>query len=366
MKKILAMMLTAAMMLSMSAAVMADNANLDNPKGPYTDEATVTVKKTYKLENEGMTSPAETFEFSDLTCTTVTNAADGVTAANAPLPTIGDVSYTAGEATKAGAVKEVVITLPDTIDEGETIEPDAETGRYEKYPSVGVYTYTFYEIDGKTAGVTYREEEDVITLVVTVVETDGKLRVASIHTEDTTDATQKKSDNFENIYSAGKLEVKKTVTGNLGDKSKEFTVKVTFKAPEGKTVKEAIKYTDGTDEKTISVEAMADGTETVEIVLVHDETVIFTNIPYGVTYTVEENDYTKDADGNKDYDAAKYDDNKSGTIGAETVSTTIINNKETGVDTGISVDSIPYIAMLGVVAVGGAGVVVSKKRRSED
>ncbi|MBO5127241.1 MAG: QVPTGV class sortase B protein-sorting domain-containing protein, partial [Clostridia bacterium] len=56
----------------------------------------------------------------------------------------------------------------------------------------------------------------------------------------------------------------------------------------------------------------------------------------------------------------------SGVINSATENLGITNNKGAEVDTGISVDSIPYIAMLGVVAIGGTGFIVSKKRRSED
>lgn len=332
MKKIISLALALVLVLSMSTVAFAT----DGEETTYTDMSTVTLTKEYKLTNDGTTSPAETFAFSALTCTNVTDAADGVTTGNAPVPTIASVAYAAGEAGSETARKNITITLPT-------------------YTSVGIYTYTFTETDGGTAGVTYRS--DAITLVVTVIEQGGKVRVAAVHTEG---EGKGKSGEFNNEYSAGSLSVKKTVTGIMGDQQKEFTVKVTFTAPEGDTVREAITYVDGTETKTIAAGEGWTGSKEVEITLKHDETVTFTNIPYGVTYTVVENDYTAEADGG--YDAASYnfdDNNKKIDTASENV--TITNNKDGEIDTGITMDSMPYILLLAVTCMG-LFVFVSKKR----
>ena len=326
MKKILSLALALVLVLSMGTVAFA--AGGEEPT--HTDMSTVTLTKEYELTNIGTTSPAETFTFSALTCTGVTDAADGVTTTNAPVPTIASVSYTAGEAGGTNAKKNITITLPT-------------------YTSVGIYTYTFTETDGGTAGVTYRSDD--ITLVVTVIEQNGKVRVAAVHTEN----EGKKSGEFNNVYSAGSLSVKKIVTGIMGDQQKEFTVKVTFTAPEGDTVREAITYVDGTETKTIGG-GWTDSKE-VEITLKHNETVTFANIPYGVTYTVVENDYT--AGG---YDAAHYNfDDSNKKIDSASENVTITNNKGGVVDTGINMDSMPYILMLAVVFMG-LFVFFSKKR----
>lgn len=337
MKKFLSMMLALVLVLSMSTVAFAT----EGGENTYADMTTVTLTKEYKLTNAGTTSPAETFNFSALTCTNVTDAADGVTTANAPVPTINNVSYTAGEAGSESAKKNITITLPT-------------------YTSVGIYTYTFSEINGGTAGVTYRS--DAITLVVTVIEQNGKVRVAAVHTEGEGVAT--KSGEFNNEYSAGSLSVKKTVTGIMGDKEKEFTVKVTFTAPEGDTVREAITYIDGNEIKTIAAgEGWTDSKE-VDITLKHNETVTFNNIPYGVTYTVVENDYTGKDNGGYDPASYQFDDNNK-KIDSASESVTITNNKGGVVDTGINMDSMPYILMLAVVFMG-LFVFFSKKRKMRE
>ena len=146
----------------------------------------------------------------------------------------------------------------------------------------------------------------------------------------------------------------------MGDQQKEFTVKVTFTAPTGDTVREAISYTDGTESKTIATNAWTDGKAEVEITLKHDETVTFTNIPYGVTYTVVENDYTAEADGG--YDEASYNfDDENKKIDSASENVTITNNKDGEIDTGITMDSMPYILLLAVACMD-LFVFFSKKR----
>ena len=334
MKKLLSLALALVLVLSMSTVTFA----AESGETIYKDMSTVTLTKEYKLTNTGTTSPVEAFGFSKLTCTNVEDAGVGMTASNAPVPTIANVSYSAGEAGGENAKKNITITLPE-------------------YDSVGIYTYTFTEIDGGTAGVTYRS--DAITLVVTVIEQNGKVRVAAVHTEGDGEA---KSGEFNNEYSAGSLSVKKNVTGIMGDRKKEFTVKVTFTAPTGDTVREAITYVDGTETKTIATNAWTDGKAEAEITLKHDETVTFTNIPYGVTYTVVENDYTtKDK-----YDKASYNfDDSNKKIDSASENVTITNNKDGEIDTGISMDSMSYILLLAVACMG-LFVFISKKRKMRE
>ena len=58
-----------------------------------------------------------------------------------------------------------------------------------------------------------------------------------------------------------------------------------------------------------------------------------------------------------------YDENRNGTIEADTVSTTVINNNPTAVNTGVILHSAPYILLL--VGVGAAAVafLILKKHR---
>lgn len=343
MKKILSFVLALVMILSLSTVVFA--ADGDTTTTPtYTDMETVTITKWYNNRNNGV-SPAETLEFNH-TKVGVTNAGviDAETGAVVTIDTMPDlvsvasISFDEGDAGKVindGDKRDIVVTLP-------------------KYEAVGIYTYTINEVAGTMAGVTYHTAD--IKLVVTVIEQDGKVRVAAVHTEESGD----KKDTFTNVYESGSLSVNKQVTGNLGDLDKNFTVTVTFTAPEGETVGAPIYYTDNGQEMTIA--ANWEDTTSVNIDLKHDETVTFTNIPEGVTYTVIEDDYTGDG-----YDEAVYEYSDDAKLvdtdidGENKDSVVITNNKEAEVDTGIALDSMPYIMILAVVA--GAFVLTSFKKR---
>ena len=160
-----------------------------------------------------------------------------------------------------------------------------------------------------------------------------------------------------NTYSAGSLSVSKKVEGNLGDKKKDFNVTVTFTAPEGKTVAGAITWTDG---ETAGSATFTDGEATARITLNHDETVTFTNIPYGVTYTVVEDDYTGEG-----YDAAKYSE-FDGEINSAKDEVTITNNKGAEIDTGITTDSMPCIVLMGIVVLAGVAMIAKRRAANND
>lgn len=337
MKKLIALLLAMTMVLGMGATVMAADGDQQPP-----DAGTVTITKIYKAPNGGV-SPLETFTFSTLSCIEVTDVAAGVSIADAPIPTIVPVSYTEGEATTDGSgtgTKTAEITLPAVS----------------AFPSVGVYTYKFNEEAGTTAGVTYKTED--LFLVVTVIQgSDGKLRVAAVHCEGSHNKGTKgdgtKKDDFENEYKSGTLAVTKKVTGNLGDQSKYFKVKVTFTAAAGKEIRSTIKYSGGSK----GYENVKVQNNTAEIEVKHNDTVTFENVPEGVTWKVEESSYT--ADG---YDAATYS-KETDTIAAGDADTcTITNNKEQTIDTGINMDSLPYFVIIGIVA--AVAVVFFMKRRA--
>lgn len=334
MKKFLSILLALALVLSLGTVAFAAGGE---PSTTYEDQGTVTLKKIYKLENESTTSPAETFTFSAVTCDAVEGVGNDVTKENAPLPTVSPVQFEEGTATTEGKEGTFTITLPEISE----------------YKSVGVYTYSFTENTGTTAGVEYSTQKIELKVYVLNDGNGSYIRVPSIVTK----VGDKKLESIENTYSAGSLAVTKSVTGNLGDKQKDFNVTVTFTKPEGKTVNSTISYTDETDTETILPTEWSGNTATANITLKDGETVTFTNIPYEVTYTVVEEDYTGEG-----YLAAQYDDNANGTINAAAISTTITNDKnvEGVIDTGVFMDSLPYVLLL----VGAcAGLVVFFARR---
>lgn len=349
-KKLTAGALALSMMFAMATPAFAATSDKT-----YENMSTVTITKNYKLTNEGTVSPAEEFKFT-INPDSVTDAAAGITKDNMPVPTIGTVSYIAGDAGKTGEMsKKVTINLPD-------------------YTSVGVYTYIIKETAGNTAGVTYYGKD--IVLKVTVIEQNGKIRVAAVHTEDPVDGkydTEKgegsrKKDDFDNIYSAGDLNVKKVVEGNLGDKSKKFDFTVVFTNNTGKEIKSTIAATvagrDATEfegENKFDVKWDANKQYTYHFSLAHDETATFANLPYGVTYTVSESSY----DGYKTTTAYSENSGEQNKIDTASETLTVTNTKTGEVDTGVILDNAPYMLMLTVVAAGAMTLVIKKRREEE-
>ncbi len=344
MKKLLSMALILVLILSLGTVAFAvDQAAATT----YTDVSTVTITKTYKAANGGV-SPAETFTFSDFTKVSIreNSAATWPTA----LPTITSIAYAEGKATADGTgtgTATATITLPT-------------------YTAVGIYTYSFNEVTPttKTAGVTYNS--DTMYLVVTVVEQNGKVRVGAVHCEGATVTDgavpangSDKTDEFANTYESGTLAVSKTVTGNMGDKSKYFDVTVTFTAATGEAINSTITYTGGKYTEAVTV---SNNTATIQVK--HGDTVTFSNVPKGVTWTVAEADYTAAANGG--YDAAVYSTETAAMTAGGAATCTITNNKDVTVDTGISLDSLPYIVIAVLVVAALAVMIIRKRRYNED
>lgn len=299
----------------------------------YADMDSVVIKKNYELANEGTFSPAEMFSF-DIEADNVTDASDDITPENMPMPTIGTVSYLRGEAGSTTKTKEIKIDLP-------------------KYNSVGVYTYIIHEVAGDNAGVTYYG--DAILLRVTVIEQDGKLRIAAIHTEDPESTGEGKKDDFDNLYSAGELEVHKDVEGIMGNKEKYFEFTVQLTGEEGKTYQDSYAITGGSyDANPTSIKIKPGETTEATFYLKDDDTIHIENLPYGVEYKVSETP------------VADYVTTETGTEGEvdEAVEQANFTNTKGGtVDAGVVLDSAPYLFTL--TGAAGVGLLLTLRRRHQ-
>ena len=299
----------------------------------YADMDSVVIKKNYELANEGTFSPAETFSF-DIEADNVTDASDDITPENMPMPTIGTVSYLRGEAGSTTKTKEIKIDLPE-------------------YDSVGVYTYIIHEVAGHSAGVTYYG--DAILLRVTVIEQDGKLRIAAVHTEDPESTGEGKKDDFDNLYSAGKLEVHKDVEGIMGNKDKYFEFTVQLTGEEGKTYQDSYAITGGSyDANPDSIEIKPGETTEATFYLKDGDTIHIENLPYGVEYKVSETpvaDYVTTETGTE------------GEVDAAVEQANFTNTKGGTVDAGVVLDSAPYLFTL--TGAAGVGLLLTLRRRHQ-
>ena len=289
----------------------------------YTDVEEVVITKTYKAAGvtDGIKSPAASFTVS---------AGDGEVidgeATSAPaLGTITAASFAEGAATSTGSTGNIKIVLPN-------------------YDKVGVYQYTLKETPGNLAGVTYDNTE--YYLKVTVINQDGqKVRVAALHKGS---ASGNKENSLENTYTAGALQITKTVDGNLGDKTKYFEFKVTLTGMGESVYADSYNVTGGS--YTGNPTTIAIGTETT-FKLKDGDTIKIANLPAGVKYEVTETE----AEG---YTTTKTAD--TGTIEGSVATAAFTNTKNGEVDTGIRLDSLPYLMML---AIAGAGLVVLVARK---
>ena len=335
MKKLLSLALALIMVLTLSVAVFA----ADNQEASF--------NLTYKLENADTSNPAETFTFT-FTNGQVTDAAAGTVAPSVPDAT---VSFDAGSATVDGFQKQVSVALGGVT-----------------WPSVGIYTYDVTQKAGTTAGVTYSDVTAKLKVTVARDDATGEYYTAfvtlSLADDNNDGQTDVKTANFENTYSAGSLSVTKNVTGNLGDREKYFAITVTLTGEAGKTYADSYPVTGGSKLVDGAADAAA---ATISVgtpatfYLKHGETLTIANLPYGVTYTVTEADYTSEGYDEEDI---VYSDDANKKIDSATDTVTITNTKGTTVDTGVVLDSLPYVLLIAVAVVGV--VAFTAKKRTTD
>lgn len=171
------------------------------------------------------------------------------------------------------------------------------------------------------------------------------------------------------VRNTQQLTVSKTVTGMLGDTNKTFT----FQLKDAKGNAVAI---DSTDDTAISTTGNATWTGTDgKFTLKHGDTITFNKLPVGTYYVYEldeegalkhyqttwtgaDTEQTTPIEGSNERKATV-------TIGTDAKTLAFTNHCNLFPDTGVLLDTLPYIVILAVVA-GGVALLMLRKHRKED
>ncbi|WP_275655561.1 DUF7601 domain-containing protein [Streptococcus oralis] len=398
-KKLVTASIAAVTALSVFRGVptFADDNDVATAKATGETSAKVSINKVLNIA-EGITTPEATFTF---TFTPKT----GTSSNGAPYETIDSSN---GQITD----KNVSYSGTDVLATGQT-NIKKETGdifREVNYTHAGEYVYTVAEKqnvgwkviqkNGSPIDFMTYDNRNYEMHVIVKNKTTGGTYISSVYFKQVSPSvngkvkpsesgTTYKYDLFTNIYrkNAGKitdpnepnpnkpnvskvdpnaksLVIKKVVSGATADKSKDFTFKLTFTKASTET-SQSITGKIGETSKTFVY-----GQETT-ITLRHDQSLVFDTIPAGTRYKLVET-------GSQGYTAsAAYKENGASKNQAGTVSTnftqdsiligekpndnTITNSLPDVTPTGLLIDNLPFILMIGL---GLAGfVVLSKKRR---
>lgn len=398
-KKLVTASIAAVTALSVFRGVptFADDNDVATAKATGETSAKVSINKVLNIA-EGITTPEATFTF---TFTPKT----GTSSNGAPYETIDSSN---GQITD----KNVSYSGTDVLATGQTnIKKDTgDIFREVNYTHAGEYVYTVAEKQNVGWAQILKNSVPIDSMtydnrsyemhVIVKNKTTGGTYISSVYFKQVSPSvngkvkpsesgTTYKYDLFTNIYrkNAGKitdpnepnpnkpnvskvdpnaksLVIKKVVSGATADKSKDFTFKLTFTKASTET-SQSITGKIGETSKTFVY-----GQETT-ITLRHDQSLVFDTIPAGTRYKLVET-------GSQGYTAsAAYKENGASKNQAGTVSTnftqdsiligekpndnTITNSLPDVTPTGLLIDNLPFILMIGL---GLAGfVVLSKKRR---
>lgn len=271
------------------------------------------------------------------------------------------------------------------------------------FKKVGKYYYLISE-QTRNDGISYDDPkilEITVTNDTTNTESDTLYYTYALYNEDDIDKSREntnyKVSDFKNEYPVGKLDVTKKVTGNMSDKARGFSIavilsssgdistsKATYKVGDGQSTEITFTYDKDSNESTATITPTLQHGQKLEIV----------GIPDGVSWTVKEvalDDYlqtytstntnvtlTSEANANGTLDDKKtsvvsdgYSGSASGTFNfgntdAKAFAVAIENYKNSDIDTGVVLESLPYVIILAIVAVGAIMFLARKRKHSED
>lgn len=336
--------------------------------------ATAALAGAMVLSMNGMSAFAAVTDF-NLTKEVTT---DGNT--HAPNTTFSFTIEEGGASTFEGAVVSAGVAGGLTLDtannfsfapEADTSASYTKTGKIKvdatKFTDPGVYHYLVTETKGNYNGINYDTTPRHVYVYV-VNKTDGTDGYEVQAVKVVKDGEKDKADNLTivNSYGDGTKDddihdfiIKKTVTGNQGNKNKEFSFTVTIDGDDtdkaGKEKYKAVKTPKTGDPEIMHITDEGAATFT----LMDGETLHIYGLSENDEYTVTEADYSTEG-----YTTSVKDKNAKGKLTSDDVVVEFINDKNVGPATGVAMTFAPYVLL--VAAAGGLGAVVLGKKKRED
>lgn len=181
---------------------------------------------------------------------------------------------------------------------------------------------------------------------------------------DETDATAKNI-----LYAIWKqsvtsVKVAKQVTGNFGDKKREFKFEITFTDANGKALR--LVQTDKAPTYSITSDTTVGG-EKLTVLMKDKDEITVNNVPIGGTLVVTETEASGYQTSYKIGETESKEGNVARYIVPENGGTiTFINHRNVSPDTGVLVDSLPYILIIACVAGVAALFLIRRRKKRED
>lgn len=390
MKSLKSKIAASALALSLAGGVFVTN--------PTTAEAAgkpLNIKKVLNLPAEGVTTPSETFTFKF-----TAHSKNGDENKATELPKVSDVTiaYTADDKGDNNTEKPGKQLIKESADALASVN----------WTESGQFTYTvteFVDENSKTDYMTYSQASYLVSVFVGKTD-DGTgyevkdIQIKKIKDDAGKDITDPKKEEytpgddsdttkdnnkfaFENNYDkedgnenpGGGSDItnddkkgfalRKTVEDESND---DFKFKLTVEKPVGSNSSEKAKFTykivnkggKAGKEKTGTY-----GTAVEDIILKHNERLVFTKVLLGSKVTVEETDSGRyeGSVSSSMFNGTDANKENSGIIGDQAGGNFVEYENKTQTATGLLVDNLPFIAL---VAVAGAGIAFFIKGKKED
>ena len=313
---------------------------------------------------EGLETPAETFTFEI--------ESNSNNPKNTPLPAVDDAVYTKDDSAD-------VVNGKRTIKKGATITLPKVT----QFPHAGEYLYTLTEVTPvqKNENITYSNESYTLRVRVKNAATGNGLDIASVTANKNPDGDTANNQNkvgeisFTNTYAknAG-LTIEKKTTGDYADRTKKFKFTITFTK---KSETDATKYTG----KIGNTEVQCTAGEKAEFYLGNGDKLIFNAVPVGTRYVVEETaepgdgytpvsvtvtengTETKKTNNNEKSGISSEPQNGTDSLVGEKTNKVVFENHYDDIPiTGIIMNNLPFILLIGVAVLAFGALVILKKR----